>query len=315
MCRTLPRTVGIVTLALGLALPACTTRAGRPGGGGGDGGGTGEDAGGVLDDGAIVRRDTGMPPPVVDCTEQARWIYVVDSGNALLRFDPEATTLTSIGTLACPTSGTPFSMAVDRQANAYVLHDDHRIYQVSTTDASCAASSFVSDQMGFELFGMGFVSDAEGSDLEHLFIAGGSELGIGGGSSTLGRIDLPAWSVASIGAVSGSPELTGTGTGELWGFFPDSTPMSVRQIDKGTGATLRTIDVSAVDTSGFGGASAWAFAYWGGRFYIFYEGLLDSSTSIWRVTPDTGAVEPVQMNTGYRIVGAGVSTCAPTILI
>ena len=304
-----------VALSLALLAPACTTRDGRPGGGRGDGGASTPDSGGTLADASFVRPDTGPVPPVTDCTEQARWIYLVDNGNALLRFDPESGSLTPIGTIACPTSETPFSMAVDRQANAYVLHQDHRIYQVSTVDASCTATSFVPDQMGLELFGMGFVSEAEGSAVEHLFVAGGAETGIGGGSATLGRIDMPGWSVARIGAVGGSPELTGTGTGELWGFFPDTTPMSVRQIDKATGATLRTIDVSSVDASGLGIASAWAFAYWGGRFYVFYMGALDASSGIYRVTPDTMAVEPVRTNTGYRIVGAGVSTCAPTILI
>lgn len=162
---------------------------------------------------------------------------------------------------------------------------------------------------------MGFVSDAEGSDRETLFIAGGPESGIGSGSATLGRIDVSTWTVARVNAVGGSPELTGTGTAQLWGFFPDASPMAVRQIDKTSASTLREIDVSAIDSSGFGLASAWAFAYWGGRFYVFYQGALDDSTGIYRVTPDTNTVETVRTNIGYRIVGAGVSTCAPTILI
>ncbi|MCA9616767.1 MAG: hypothetical protein KC586_28605, partial [Myxococcales bacterium] len=198
----------------------------------------------------------------------------------------------------------------------YVLHNDHRIYRVSTADASCTTTTFTPDQMGFELFGMGFVSDAAGSSAETLFIAGGPESGIGGGSSVLGRIDVASLGVTRIGSVGGSPELTGTGTGELWGFFPDASPMSVRQIGKTDAATLRSIDVSSIDSSGLGlGASAWAFAYWGGRFYMFYQGILDDSTGIYRVTPDTGVVETVRENIGYRIVGAGVSTCAPTDLI
>lgn len=307
-----------ILLAAVLFAPACTTRSGPPGfvpPDGGGGGGDVDGGGGPTDDAAIVPVDGGPRPPTGGCTERSRWIYLVDSGNALLRFEPDSGTLTPIGTLSCAAGATPFSMAVDRRATAYVLHSDHRIYEVSTADASCTATTFTPNQMGLELFGMGFVSDAEGSDLEHLFIAGGPESGIGGGSSTLGRVDQPGWMVARIGALTGSPELTGTGTGELWGFFPDASPMAVRQIAKASGATVREIDVSSVDSSGFGIASAWAFAYWGGRFYIFYQGALDTSTGIYRVTPDTGVVEPVRTNIGYRIVGAGVSTCAPTILI
>jgi hypothetical protein len=300
--RSVPLLVILLTWA-----PACTERPnlGRDSGtsGGSDGG-----------DGGERDRPDVQVPPVDECVERARWIYLVDSGNALLRFEPDTGTITRIGTLSCPATGTPFSMAVDRQATAYVLFQDHRLYQVSTADASCTTTPYVPDQRGFELFGMGFVADSAGSPLEHLFIGGGPELGIGGGSATLGRIDLPGWTVTSIGPLGGSPELTGNGAGELWGFLPDSTPMSVRQLDKASGGTLRMIDVSAIDPSGFP-PSAWAFAFWGGRFYVFYQGLLDPSTAIWRVTPDTSAVEPVRTNIGYRIVGAGVSTCAPTILI
>lgn len=326
MMRARVLSVGIVAgpavlaAALGLALlHGCTDRSGTrfvpPRGDGGDG-----DDGGALDGGGHTgfvdsgpRPDAGPSPG--SCSDRARWIYLVDSGNALLRYEPDSDAITRIGTLACAAGASPFSMAVDRDANAYVLHGDHRIYRASTADASCAPTTFVPNQMGLELFGMGFVSDAEGSDAETLFVAGGPESSIGLGSSTLARIDVASWSLSTIGGVSGSPELTGTGTAQLWGFFPDSSPMSVRQLDKTTGGTLRTIDVSAVDPSGFGVASAWAFAFWGGRFYIFYQGLLDSSTGIWRVTPDAGTVEPVRTNIGYRIVGAGVSTCAPTILI
>ncbi|MCB9599134.1 MAG: hypothetical protein H6720_02060 [Sandaracinus sp.] len=301
-----------LTLVLGLLSLGCgdDDRPGRDGGGGGVDSGLPPG----VDGGPIVRPDGAIAD---NCSEMARWIYLVDSDDALLRFEPDSGALTPIGTLSCPSgSASPFSMAVDRNATAYVLHNDHRIYRVSTADASCTTTTFTPDQMGFELFGMGFVSDAAGSAAETLFIAGGSESGIGGGSSVLGRIDVASLGVTRIGSVGGSPELTGTGTGELWGFFPDASPMSVRQIGKTDAATLRSIDVSSIDSSGLGlGASAWAFAYWGGRFYMFYQGILDDSTGIYRVTPDTGVVETVRENIGYRIVGAGVSTCAPTDLI
>lgn len=309
------RTVLVALSLVSLALVSACTAAGRRGhdsglSGGGDGGGGGVDAGPGHD---ANYPDTGIIPS--GCSEEARWIYLVDSNNALLRFEPDANTITQIGTLDCPGDASPFSMAVDRNATAYVLHDDHNIYQVSTVNAACSATSFTPDRMGFEAFGMGFVSDAAGGDTETLFIAGGPASGIGGGSSTLGAVTVSDWGIRTIGSVSGSPELTGNGNAELWGFFPDATPMAVRQMDKATGGTLREFDVSAIDTSFFPGAMAWAFAYWGGRYYIFYMGLLDTSTGIFRLTPDTGEVEPVMLDIGFRIVGAGVSTCAPTILI
>jgi len=122
----------------------------------------------------------------------------------------------------------------------------------------------------------------------------------------------PTMDSTFLGTLTGSPELTGNALAELWGFFPDATPMSVRQIDRTNGETLREIDVSVIDGIGLG-ASAWAFAFWGGRYYLFYMGALDVSTSIWRVDPGTGAVDSVAPEIGYRIVGAGVSTCAPVV--
>ena len=60
-----------------------------------------------------------------------------------------------------------------------------------------------------------------------------------------------------------------------------------------------------------GNAMDWAFAFWGGSFYIFLERDSDSSTIVWKMDSSTGAVTKAVNNTGRNIVGAGVSTCAP----
>lgn len=269
------------------------------------------DAGtGALPDGARPLPDDAGPP--TDCAAEARWVYLVDDGNALLRFQPDDLSLTPIGTLDCGTAVSPFSMAVTRDAVAWVLFQDGRLYHVSTIDASCTPTSFVPNQMSFELFGMGFVSDAAGSSAETLHISGGPSAGVGMGSSTLGAIDGSSLSVRTIGALPGWPELTGTGAGELWGFFPDTMPRSVRQIDKTSGETPVTFPLDVLGTDS---ARAWAFAFWGGRFYVFLQRSSDPSTKIWRLDPSDGSLEEVVSDTGYRIVGAGVSTCAPVELI
>lgn len=299
----------LALLALGCALVGCTSTvsgsvnrgdASVDSGNGSDGGSSGGDGGGVTD----------------ECVAEARWIYLVDVANAFLRYEPDSGTLTEIGTLNCPNTrgATPFSMAVSRDAVAYVLFSDHRIFQVSTSDASCTLSSYTADQMSFELFGMGFVSNSVGSTDETLFIAGGPEGNVGSGSSSLGTLDLSGFHVARIGALGGSPELTGNGNAELWGFLPDTDPMSVRQIDKTDGSTVREFDVSSIASAPVPRPAAWAFAFWGARYYIFLQDQSESETTISRLTPDTSAVEIVNDHTGYTIVGAGVSTCAPTIL-
>ncbi len=267
---------------------------------------------GALPDGA-PRPDAGMFNP--DClTAAARFLYVVDSSDVLLRYDPEANTLTSLGRLACPTTSSPFSMAVDRNATAWVLYQDGRVYQVSTSDVSCAATSFTPNQSGFEVFGMGFVSDAPGSEAETLFVAGGSTLDISLGTATLGFVD-PALALTPIGDLPGWPELTGTGDAELWGFFPDTSPPSIRLIDRASGATSTTYPIAQIGGGPGVGDRAWAFAFWGGRFYVFYKGELDATTNVWQLDPSDGSVVERIHDTGFRIVGAGVSTCAPVDLI
>lgn len=269
---------------------------------------------GRRDTGPVVMRDAGGPIDPSCGTAAARWIYLVDSNDAFLRFDPESNVLSPIGTLSCPSSSSPFSMAVDRSANAWVLYQDGRIYRVSTADVSCTATSFAPGQSGFDVFGMGFVSDAAGSSAETLFVAGGSELDISFATAQLGRVDTTSLALTPLGDLPGWPELTGTGAAELYGFFPDTSPPSVRQIDKLSGATTRSFPMSALGSGGTGDR-AWAFAFWGGRFFVFYKGPTDATTNVWRLDPADGSVVEVVHDTGYRIVGAGVSTCAPVVLI
>jgi len=310
------RTALVSACALAMALVAsCTSRAVTPGHDTGPGSNPGEDTGTGFD----PFHDANYPDTGVhgsgDCSDAARLVYLVDQNRAFLRYDPMAGTITQIGTIHC--AGplvTPFSMAVSRDATAYVLHSDHHIYAVSTADASCTSTPFTIDQMGLQEFGMGFVSDTAGGSAETLFIAGGPAAGIGMGNSTLATLQLSNWSVSTIGPLDGSPELTGNGLGELWGFFPDTSPMAIRQLDKTDGTRIQEFDVSAIHPAG-GRAAAWAFAYWGGRYYMFYQAGTDTSTGIYTLTPDTNEVVPVMTNIGYTIVGAGVSTCAPTILI
>ncbi len=287
---------------------------GKPDGGDSDAGQPGNDDGDdSSDDDDDAEQD---PQSSGDCSDEARWIYLVDQENAFLRFEPDSGKLTKVGTLSCSASAVPFSMAVSRDAAAYVLHSDGKIFQVSTEDASCKPTSYVPSETGFQAFGMGFVSDSVGSDEETLFIASD---GSSGGSPALATLDTAGWAFDKRGALEGPGELTGNGNAELWGFFPRENPMMVRQINKSTGTTLHEYDVSSIDTGLLPMPTAWAFAFWGGRYYMFYQGfaLLSTSTttSIFRLTPETGKVETVKSNIGYTIVGAGVSTCAPVTLL
>jgi hypothetical protein len=257
--------------------------------------------------------DMAMPILTGECSDAAKLVYVVDENEKFSSFDPATLTFTDLGTLNCPgTSGdNPFSMAVDRNAQAWVLYASNRIFKIDiVNNLACTATNYVTGQDGFEEFGMGFAADAADSDAETLYIAGGSEQDIGLGSSQFGSVAFPSLTVTSRGTVDGWPELTGTGDAKLWGFFPDTSPPKVAEIDKASGAAGTTFP--APDLESFGTPQAWAFAFWGGDFWIFLERDVDTSTTVYQVKQSSGSVTAVKRNTGRKIVGAGVSTCAPT---
>lgn len=258
-------------------------------------------------------------------------IYLVDDSNVLYSFDPRLLPndpFATIGTLTCqggtalpgfdPLSGpaTPFSMSVDRNATAWVLYSSGRIFHVSTQDASCQSTTFQVGQSGFELFGMGFVSDAPGSNEETLFISGGAASSQSGGN--LGSINTGTLGVTSIGPLTTSaeyqPELTGTGDAELYGYYP-GTNSFVGRLDKGTGSNAQTWDLPGLT----GTVRAWAFAHWGGEYYVFITTTTDllgqnPVANVLKLNTGTGMTTTVRSNTGKIIVGAGVSTCAPVIV-
>ncbi len=268
-------------------------------------------------DGSTVGTDLGTPPggdgSVVGdgCSDSAKLVYVVDQDSTLYSFDVPTLTFKTVGTLGCnaSSSATPFSMSVDRSATAWVLYNSGEMFQVSTKDASCQATSHQTGQGGLENFGMGFASDASGSTSETLYVAGGGASAAGSGStSTFAKMTVPGLSASSVGTVQGWPELTGTGKGELWGFFPSATVTPrVAQLDKSTGADGTVYPLSSLS----GTPIAWAFAFWGGDFYVFLQKDSDFSTTVYKVNGTTGVLTTAQSDTGKIIVGAGVSTCAP----
>lgn len=255
-----------------------------------------------------------------DCAEGTNLIYVVDSDYRLLSFDPADNTFQHIGRVVCPAGpswpdwgqrdATPFSMSVDRTGRAWVLFTSGEVFWVDVRDAACRSSGFEAGQQGFQLFGMGFVSDAPGSSRETLYVAGGRVGALGGG--TLGSVDPSTLELSRIGALPPTEfgaELTGNANAELFGYFPGQDTR-VTRIDKGSGGA----DTSWSLPPFAGQPTAWAFAHWGGRYFVFIttrDGN-DENERVLRFNPEDGQTETILERTGHRIVGAGVSTCAPT---
>ncbi len=244
------------------------------------------------------------------CSDAAKLVYVVDSNNKMSKFDPATKTFTDIGDLNCPTSiiNTPFSMSIDRDTNAWVLYSDAKLYKVNTTNLMCTATSW-STQLGLTQFGMGFSTDTAGGTADTLFVAGGSGPSVP--TSTLATLSTTNMTATSRGTVTGWPELTGTGSAELWGFFPSAGGARIEKLDKVTGAALTTFQLPSLA----GDPMAWAFAAWGGDFWIFLMKGSELATTVYQVDGTTGSIKGMTYATNRRIVGAGVSTCAPTVIL
>ncbi|MFO0694399.1 MAG: hypothetical protein U0230_12640 [Polyangiales bacterium] len=288
--------------------------------GSGDGGGA--DAGSGNGDAGSGVNDAGLLLP--SCAERANYIYVVDNGDVLYRFDPHPATMgfTQIGTgpLNCGATGShPFSMAVDHDAVAWVLFDNHKVYQVSTVDGACTGGTAATPAT-WTTYGMGFSSNMPypNSLAETLFLGGGTN----GSPAKLATMNLTTFAVTEIGNLSGNPELTGNGNAELWGFLPDTNPSSIKQIDKTNATAIATYALnqnnpdSLTVTTG-SGSRRWAFAFWGGDYYVFYKAAQEASTNVYRFRPPrNGNAESftrIITNSGKQIVGAGVSTCAQVV--
>lgn len=245
-------------------------------------------------------------------------IYVFTTSGELYAFEPPTQRFRRIGVIDCPGAprglSHPNSMAVDRAGTAWINYIDGPIYAVSTRDASCKATRYEPGQHGFLHLGMAFVSTGPTLSGETLFISSGGRddipLGVPSGPGGLARIENGE-RVVPIAAFNGRlngrlAELTGTGDGRLFGFFA-TRPATLAEIDPKTAAIL-----SERRLPGIVSASAWAHAFWGGRFYLFWSRAGEGS-HVTRVELD-GRVENLGRSQRLTVVGAGVSTCAPTSL-
>src|SRR5262249_43813873 len=124
-------------------------------------------------------------------------------------------------------------------------------------------------------------------------------------------LDTSSMSAAHVGTVTGWPELTGNGNAELWGWFPDETMPRVEKINKSNGAPLQTF----MEPSLAGMPAAWAFAFWGGDYWVFLMKDLETATTVYQIDGTNGNVKGMTHTTGRTIVGAGVSTCAPVVIL
>jgi hypothetical protein len=303
------------------------TSSGSGGSAGGSGGTLGGGDGGF---GTFGGDGAARPPPTNGCSGAATdFVYVLSVENDLYSFAPQKKIFTKIGHFGCQTTLTPNSMAVDRNAVAWVDYFDSTgntknglLYRVSTKDASCEAMPAVTLPTTFFHVGMGFSTNFADPSSETLYLAADDTNG--GNNGALGEVDTTTGQVRQIAQFMPTQtyqlldgELTGTGDGRLFGFFISLLPgilggpmyPTVGLIDKTSAAVQSPATMTGVQQP-----TDWAFSFWGGHFYLYTsQGPGNGNGSnVTDYDPVSGAINTTYMTAiGFDIVGAGVSTCAP----
>ncbi len=238
----------------------------------------------------------GMTAPIpddVECAETTKQIYVLATDKALYRFYPEKVQFLRVGQVACPTTAGTFSMAIDRHGTAWVEYTDGRLYAVDTADATCKTTAFRPGQTGFENFGMGYSLNGDSANGETLYVSGAG----------LAALDTKTFELSFKGSLTyGRTELTGQDK-KLFAFSVGSGVIA--GLNKTTGATEIVYRTSAVNDH-----AAFAFAQWGGDFWVFTG---DNHSIVTQYSPADDKSAVVMQDTGMLIVGAGSSTCAPSV--
>jgi hypothetical protein len=295
-----------------LALVCCGKSASSP-----DDGIADPDSGtGSLDDGGTGtfagEGGPGTVPTGPECDDSNKDVFVIAEDRTFYSFHPPTLTFTNKGLLMCPTGGaTPTSMAVDREGIAWVRHSDGSVWFVDTRTLKCTQSKFQPQTEAFTKFGMGFATETKGGSTEALYLSDSNGAG-------LAKLDLTTQAFEYIGPYTGdlagtTSELTGNGDGKLYGFFV-TQPAQIAEISKATGDIVPD---SAHELTGVFAGTAWAFSFYGGDFYVYTNNdggglpMNAGGSDVTRYRPSDGSITVLKSKIGFKIVGAGVSTCAP----
>ena len=233
-----------------------------------------------------------------DVTGANKLVYLMSTQGSLYSFNPRESGKSGyhlIGKLDCRAAGTPQSMAVDRHKTAWVFYGSGELFKVSILDASCQSTPYRHPSQN-HLLGMGFTAVAPGSSAEQLYIVGPT-LG-------LSTISMPDLQVNVSAKLTTPTELTGGGDGKLFMF--NAISRGITEVDRSSFSTTPVHRFAHL-----GMASAYAFARYAGKFYVFTspDGFTPSTTTVY--DPDTDTEEVRDTSIGFVVVGAGQSTLVP----
>ena len=250
------------------------------------------------------------------CAEGAGLVYLFSSSGALYSFDPDSLKTRRIGDLDCSARGQPFSMAVDRAGVAWLNFKGGALFHASIRDAKCKpVARYEPRQRGFVNFGMAFTSTGPDLSEETLFVWTGrpwwrpTVAGAGPGLASIDQKTLVTMPLGHDGPANSvrRGELTGTGDGRLFAFI-DTRPPRLAELEQTNGHVKSQRLLPSLDI----GIGAFAFSFWGGDFFFYTSTGYGTNSRVHKLSTRAGTVTQVVDDIGFTIVGAGVSTCAPT---
>lgn len=270
---------------------------------------------------------TGPDDALCPCAPKLDLIYVLSDDRELWTYDPLTNSFALVGPLGCPTTDGTFSMGVGRDGFAWIQTTipqgiSNFVGDLFRLDVSnpqnCVDPGYSPGANGWVHFGMAFVSESANDPCDRLYGQHwNGQAGLwseGPGAGKLGVFDPVALQMNTIGATNyNGAELTGTGDGRLYAFGGVPSAKLI-QFDKQTAQAIETLPFNNLPLT-----NAFAFAFWGGDFYFFTLADPNGQTGNSKVTKldyddsdNSGkALTTVNGNAPIRIVGAGVSTCAP----
>jgi hypothetical protein len=251
--------------------------------------------------------DTG--PQECGCAPGTDVIYVLSDNAELWSFDPDSLEFELVGGFVCSGMVSTFSMGVDRNAVAWVMFQSGDIFNIDiNAPAACVDPGYTPGQLGFGLYGMAFVSEGEDNPCDQLYAQqfNGNFGQEGPGIGQLGTVDPDDLTLSVVGPDDfDGGELTGTGDGRLF-MFAGASPAKLVELDKSDASVISVFELGDLELT-----NAFAFSFFAGDFYFFTEGAGFDSQVTYLDYDGSQDLEVVVAQAPIRIVGAGVSTCAP----
>jgi hypothetical protein len=247
-------------------------------------------------------------------------IFVLSDNAELWKYYPESNDFALLGNFNCGGNTNMFSMAVDRLGYAWVMLNSPAgdIWKIDVTNpTNCIDPGYTPNQQGVGYFGMAFVSNSAVDQCDRLY--GNTYDGLGGFSEgpNIGKfvtLDPDSLLIDIISPTNfNGAEMSGTGDGRVFSF--GGVPSKLVERNKQTGEIVSTLPLNNLPLT-----NAFAFAFFAGDFYFFTES--DNNNLISKVThldyddsDNDGQQQLTVVNTAapLRVVGAGVSTCAPLV--